>query len=71
MHSFSQQIVIKLLQYITQCRRDTLLSNVVKQVRPVLACECAKLLSHVRLFATPWTEAHQVPLSLGFSRQEY
>ena len=22
-------------------------------------------------FATPWTVAHQVPLSLGFSRQEY
>ena len=27
--------------------------------------------SHVRLFATPWTVAHQVPLSMGFSRQEY
>ena len=30
-----------------------------------------KLLSRVPLFATPWTEAHQVPLSMGFSRQEY
>ena len=30
-----------------------------------------KLLSRVRLFATPWTVAHQAPLSLGFSRQEY
>ena len=30
-----------------------------------------KLLSHVRLFATPWTVAYQVPLSMGFSRQEY
>ena len=28
-------------------------------------------LSHVRLFTTPWTAAHQVPLSMGFSRQEY
>ena len=28
-------------------------------------------LSHVRLFATPWTVAHQTPLSMGFSRQEY
>ena len=28
-------------------------------------------LSHVRLFATPWTVAHQIPLSLEFSRQEY
>ena len=25
----------------------------------------------VRLFATLWTIAHQVPLSMGFSRQEY
>ena len=30
-----------------------------------------KLLSHVRLFATPWTVAHQAPPSMGFSRQEY
>ena len=30
-----------------------------------------KSLSRVRLFATPWTNvAHQVPPSLGFSRQE-
>ena len=27
--------------------------------------------SRVRLFATLWTVAHQVPLSMGFSRQEY
>ena len=27
--------------------------------------------SHVRLFATPWTVAHQAPLSMGFYRQEY
>ena len=28
-------------------------------------------LSHVRLFATPWTIAYQAPWSMGFSRQEY
>ena len=28
-----------------------------------------KSLSHVRLFATPWTVAYQAPLSMGFSRQ--
>ena len=39
--------------------------------------ECLKLLSevkslsHVRLFATPWTVSYQVPPSIGFSRQEY
>ena len=27
--------------------------------------------SRVRLFVTPWTVAHQAPLSMGFSRQEY
>ena len=34
----------------------------------------AYLLSHfsrVHLFATPWTIAHQAPLSMEFSRQEY
>ena len=30
-----------------------------------------KSLSHVQLFATPWTVAHQAPPSIGFSRQEY
>ena len=30
-----------------------------------------KLLSCVQLFATPWTAAHQAPLSRGFPRQEY
>ena len=27
--------------------------------------------SHVQLCATLWTAAHQAPLSMGFSRQEY
>ena len=30
-----------------------------------------KLLSHVELFATPWTVAHQAFLSMGFHRQKY
>ena len=29
------------------------------------------VLSHIRLFATPWTVALQTPLSMEFSRQEY
>ena len=28
-------------------------------------------LSHVQLFVTPWTVAHQAPLSRGFCRQDY
>ena len=30
-----------------------------------------KSLSHVQLFATPWTVAYQASPSMGFSRQEY
>ena len=30
-----------------------------------------KLLSRVRLFATPWTVTYQAPPTMGFSRQEY
>ena len=30
-----------------------------------------KSLSHVRLLATLWTVAYEVPPSIGFSRQEY
>ena len=29
------------------------------------------LVTRVRLFETPWTVAHQTPLSVGLSRQEY
>ena len=29
------------------------------------------MLNHVQLSATPWTVAHQGPLSMGFPRQEY
>ena len=33
--------------------------------------EPVKVLSRVRLFATPWSVAHHAPLSVEFSRQEY
>ena len=32
---------------------------------------CVKSLSHVWLFVTPWTIAHQAPLPMEFSKQEY
>ena len=32
---------------------------------------CAQLFSRVPLFVIPWTAAHEAPLSMGFSRQEY
>ena len=39
---------------------------------PATRCVHAKShFSYVQLCGTPWTVAHQAPLSLGFSRQEY
>ena len=34
-------------------------------------CLPAHLLSHVQIFVTTWTVAHQAPQSMGFSRQGY
>ena len=36
----------------------------------VCVCVCTQMLSHVRLFVSPWTVPHQAPLSMGFSRHE-
>ena len=42
-----------------------------KLVQPLWKTVCeVKSLSHVWLFATPWTVAYQDPQSMGFSRQE-
>ena len=38
----------------------------VSQILYMLSC-----FSHIWLFATPWTVAHQAPLSMGIYRQEY
>ena len=39
---------------------------------PIQMCVCVhSLCTCVWLFVTPWTVAHQAPLSMGFSRQEY
>ena len=45
------------------------LSDFTHFTRPpyLLLCSTAKLC----LFVTPWTAAHQAPLSVGFSRQEH
>ena len=37
----------------------------------VLRSLCGCMHNRVQLFATPWTVAHQAPLPMGFSRQEY
>ena len=42
----------------------------MSQSNSLLDCP-VQLDSHVQLFATPWTVAHQVVLAMEFSRQEY
>ena len=37
----------------------------------MLLCGVVSHFSRVRLSVTPWTVAHQAPLSMGFSRQKY
>ena len=37
----------------------------------VCACTYAQLLHHVHLYEIPWTVAHQTPLSMWFSWQQY
>ena len=46
-------------------------SRYQKQTYGSVRFSSVQSLSCVRLFATPWTAAHQAPLSMGFSRQEY
>ena len=36
-----------------------------------VGCVCMYMLSHVQLFVTPWTIAHQAPLSMEFYRQDH
>ena len=38
---------------------------------PSIVCAVLSHSSHVPLFAILWTVTHQVPLSMGFSKQEY
>ena len=35
------------------------------------ACVCAQLIQSCLILCSPWTVAHQAPLSMGFSRQEH
>ena len=39
--------------------------------KPLIKQHKVKFLSHVQLFGTPWTIAHQASPSMEFSRQEY
>ena len=51
------------------CLLDPFQDNVT--INELIQYVKVKSLICVRLFVTPWTVAHQVPLSMGFPRQEY
>ena len=55
----------------TETEKDSFHSNPKERQCQRMLKVKVKLLSRVRLFATPWTVAHQARLSMGFSRQEY
>ena len=48
---------------------DTL--KVIKMVNGILDVTVVQLLSCVRFSMTPWAVAHQAPLPMEFSREEY
>ena len=54
---------------------ETAKVQITSQIHLTATCyHCVSMLSHfscVPLFVTPWTAAHQAPLSIEFSRQEY
>ena len=52
------------------CLVDMSWPTLVTQWTVLLACLLRRF-SHVQLWAILWTVAHQAPLSMGFSRQEY
>ena len=47
------------------------LQGMPDQILPKVQILYVKSLSHLQLFATPWTVAYQAPQSMDFSRQEY
>ena len=61
-----------LLLYAFECIHNTKFKNNPSQsLKNWIYLQSAQSLSCDQLFAVPWTVAHQAPLSVGFSRQEY
>ena len=69
----AQSMGLQRVVYDLMTEQQDVLPDVIFPIRLCwfLAKVKVKSLSHVWLFATPWTVAHHTPLSMGFSRQEY
>ena len=52
-------------KWVWLCPQDILNSETTETLASSKILCCAQLLSHVQLFATPWTIACQAPLSMG------
>ena len=63
MEVLANAVVVIIWQYMTSSTSN----------QPTVHCVVIVVssLSHIQLFVTPWTVAHQAPLSMGFSGQEY
>ena len=65
-----QQTESALCIHIFPPPQTSLLPHPCPTPHPTHLCVC-QLLSGAKLFAAPWTAAHQAPLSMGFLRQRY
>ena len=45
--------------------------NIYRSEKDIVSIKVKVLVTCFQLFVTPWTVAHQAPLSMKFSRQEY
>ena len=62
---------ILLLSELAEDSPEKLTSNYVISPSSGRLCVLLSHFSCVQPFVTPWTVAHQAPLSMGFSRREY
>ena len=72
-HPSIRQTEFEILTFYDRISHYELWSRSIQNLNHLinLSLESVKLLSHVWLFATPWTVDYQASLSMGFSRQEY
>ena len=56
--------------FFKRLRKYIILQDLYNNAQNACVCMLSHI-SHVQLFATLWAVAHQAPLSMGFSRQEY
>ena len=62
---------LSLLAIVVSCLFDNRHPNRREVVPHCDICVCVQSLSHVQLFVTRWSIAHQVPLYMEFSKKEY